>query len=79
MRLWREIELILKESSIPVSTPDLVLLVGDRPNARRQVWDALVTMARAGIVCRTVRVEKRDIDDRFKSSRKVAYWSLVSN
>lgn len=78
MRLWRRIELILKESPIPVSTPSIVAIVGDIPNARCQVWDALATMARAGLVCREIKTEKVDVDDRFRARRKVAYWTLTT-
>lgn len=82
MRLWRRIELILKESPIPVSTPSIVAMVGDIPNARCQVWDALATMAKAGLVERVIRTEKREAECArrrpFQARRKVAYWTLTT-
>lgn len=80
-KLWPALRAVLRESALPVATPDLVALVsGGEPGARHRVWAQLRYLESAGVVRRHRGLRRWGPCGRADSGdgwRRVTGWTLA--
>ena len=82
--LMCELLRVLRESPLPIPTPDLIAIVAvGKSNPRSRVWTQLSLLLQHGLVQREVRTVRRTYRNRrggeSEAAFRVAFWRLATN